>query len=661
MIRFRLFILASLLICGFGGVLFRAFQLQILPTENVARLARRQLSRRIEIVGRRGTIKDRDGRELAVSTNSVSLFVNPQLVKDASEVAHKLAPILGVSESSIRSRLQDAADKRFIWLGRQLKSRQMAMLDKIDLKNLAGVGILPEFRREYPQGSLAAHVLGFSSVDGNGIEGIEKHLDSRLLGDKNFVELRRDAKGRPIFGANDQIRLELAHGDDVELTLDSNLQFVAERALREAVETHEAVGGTAIVMDPKSGEVLVLANYPTFDPNSPGTSSLTARRNRAITDPIEPGSVVKPFVVARALEDHVVTPDSMISGGDGFIKVGNKTIGEADKKHRFKYISVTDLIRISSNVATVTLQQKMGWERVEDTYRKLGFGSLLGIDLGGESRGIFPMTTPKQLLQRATMSFGQGLALTPLQIATAYSTIANGGMRVRPHLIRNVESNEAEEESPAAKPDALPRVFSEATAQKMRVILEKVVENEGTGVAARIESFPVAGKTGTAQRIDFQQGGYEHGAYWSSFSGFVPSRAPRFVIYVMVDKPKKGGYYGGVVAAPVFAKIARAALQMIPAAAPETKKPLPALAGTTVVLPVVAKKLTPAKERESKENLNLAHVPDVTNLPLAQALRTLASYGFKMELMGEGDHVVEQLPPAGTKAEASRKIYLKLR
>lgn len=650
MIRLRLLCLAAALMLGFGAVFFRAFQLQVFPTEKVARLAQRQLSRRIEIVGRRGAILDRNGRELAVSTNSLSIFANPKLLDDIPKVTRALAPIAGLSESYLKNKLRDSSDKKFIWIARQLSARQMEMLQELDLKQLKGVGVLPEFRREYPQGTLAAHILGFSSVDGNGVEGIERRWDERLKGEKNLVELRRDALGRPLFTHSEQIRLDLNHGENVELTIDSNLQYTAERALKEAVEFNGALGGSAIVMEPKSGEILALANYPTFDPNAPALSSAAHRRNRALTDPIEPGSVVKPFVVARALQDKIVRPDSMISGGDGFIRIGRKTIGEAEKDHRYKVLSIADLIRVSSNVATVNLQKKMGWERVEDTYRRLGFGSSSGIGLPGDSRGIFPMTTPQQLLERATMSFGQGLGVTPLQMAVAYSTLANGGYRVRPKIVKGLETNSRRE-----------KIFTESTTAKMRAILENVVEGEGTGILARVESFRVAGKTGTAQKVDYKNGGYESGAYWASFAGFVPSQNPRFVIYVLVDKPTLHSYFGGPVAAPVFAKIARTALQLV---APDEITPVAAAPAT-----IPASEPTPSKKktasgpivRKSTASAAAGLAPDLVGMPLSQALKLLESRGLDMEITGEGDRIAEQLPMPGDRLDEKKTVHLRLR
>jgi cell division protein FtsI (penicillin-binding protein 3) len=653
MIRRRLFLVGVALFLGFGAVLFRAFQLQVLPSAQVEKLAHRQLSRRIEIAGRRGSITDRNGRELAVSVNSLSVFANPSLVLQPERAAKALAPVLGISEEAVLGKIRGPGGRKFVWVARQLDRTQLERLEALDLHTLPGIGVLPEFRREYPLGRLASHVLGFSGIDGQGIEGSEKAFDSWLAGEKNSVSLNRDALGRPLFSQADQIRLELNHGEAVELTIDTNLQYTAEQALHEAVEVHKAEGGTAIVMDPSSGEILALANDPAFDPNAPTLSPSDQRRNRALSDPIEPGSVMKPFVVARALEDGIVTPQTMLSGGKGFIKVGRKIIGEAEAKHRFEKISVEDLIRVSSNVATVVLQQKMGFPRIEDAYRKLGFGSLTGIELGGESRGIFRTPTKSQVLEQATMSFGQGISVTPLQIAAAYSALANDGLAVPPTILRRIGAEERKDTPPASR-----RVFSKKVADRMHRILERVVDHEGTGQLARLENFGVAGKTGTAQKVDYRNGGYESGAYWSSFVGYTPVQHARFVIYVMIDHPTEGGYYGSSVAAPVFAKIARAALQLAPREAPP-------------VVPVAAKGAKPAAPMRTPLPVaklprrsvvaRTGAVPDLVGLPVAQALRSLRGTEVEVDVKGEGNFVWDQFPPAGEPLGAEARVSLRLR
>jgi membrane peptidoglycan carboxypeptidase len=309
------------------------------------------------------------------------------------------------------------------------------------------------------------------------------------------------------------------------------------------------------------------------------------------------------------------------------------------------------------------LKNKMGFDRIADTYTKLGFGALTGIELGGESRGIFNKPRPDQLLEQATMAFGQGIALTPLQIITAYAAIANGGFKVRPHLVRRIDDKAVA--GPGDEDETQTRIFSEKTSVQMRGILEKVVEGEGTGVLARVEGFRVAGKTGTAQKVDYVHGGYLKNAYWASFAGFIPSDKPKYVIYVMIDHPTKNGVYGGSAAAPVFAKIAQAAVRLVPShlvaprvVASHREKP--------PFVPLSNLKVNPSKDGvaalsfESAEKSNT--MPDLTGMPLSYALRVLKHFGFRMELQGVGDRVSEQLPVAGSTAKPdTTTVYLKLR
>jgi cell division protein FtsI (penicillin-binding protein 3) len=563
--RFRLTLLGVTFFVGFGIVLFRSAQLQLFPNKSLAKISEKQMNQNLEIVGRRGVVTDRNGRELSVSVNSRSIFVNPKLVKNKKLVIKTLARVLEISEKEATYKYEESSGKKFFWFARQLNKNQLNNLNSVQLSKLDGVGVIPEFRREYPNKSLASHVLGFVSIDGTGIEGVEKQFDDELMGMTQKTSLAKDALGRPLFSQVEQIQLEQNQGSRIELTLDSRIQHIAEKVLKDTVQHHKAEGGTVIVMNPFNGELLALANYPTFDPNSSKSFPVSMRRNRSITDPIEPGSVLKPFVVAKAIDDKVVSPETVLPTFGGFLKVKDKIIGESDAKHRFEKLSVKDVIRVSSNVGMVVLKDRMGFERVDEIYRQIGFGSKTGIELSGESRGIYKTPTKNQLVEQATLSFGQGLAVTPLQIASAYAVLANGGFRVQPHIVRKVShSKQAEADQSffeSESVDLKERILQTSTIEKMKAILEKVVQEEGTGIAAHVEGFKVAGKTGTSQRVDYENGGYEAGAYWSLFSGYLPSDNPRFVITVMIDRPTENGFYGGQVAAPAFARIAREAIR----------------------------------------------------------------------------------------------------
>lgn len=625
MTRLRLYFLSGCFFALFSFILLRAFQLQFLPHEKIEKIARSQFSQKISIAGRRGGILDRQGRVLALSVNSKSLFANPKQIKSPVRTARVLAKVLGLSEKYLYQRMKDSGERRFVWLARQLNGYQLRRLEKIDLKNLPGIGVVQEYRREYPRGTLASHSLGFVSLDGKGLEGIENKLNAKLEGEGGELVFKKDAKGRPLFLATGKSETQLRVGEEITLTLDATLQHSAERALKKAVSAHNARGGVVAVMNPHTGEILALAVSPGYDPNDASRVAPDTRRHRAVTDPIEPGSVVKPLVVAKAIEDKIVTEKTMVSGGQGFLKVGRKVIGEADAKHRLSQMTIADLIRVSSNVGTVVLQQKMGFERVQDIFQNLGFNRATGIEVPGESRGIFPQLSKGQILEQATMSFGQGFAVTPLQILTAYAPLANGGFKVKAHMVMQ------------DKLPPLERVFSDSTVKTMQKLLERVVQEEGTGVQARVEGFKVAGKTGTSQKVDYQNGGYKSGAYWASFIGFIPSDKARFLIYAMVDEPTGIQYYGGQIAAPIFAEVARDALRLI-----QTKSPV-----------MAQRKATEVSPQQKKVETN-----SLVDLPLIHVLKKLEDQKALVEVTNVGT-IVDSVEYVSTSTE--NKIRLRLR
>lgn len=549
--KYRVWTMVFVFVVASGLLVFRAFQLQILPHKNVENLAKRQLERSLSIVGRRGVITDRQGNELAVSVNSRSLYANPQRITNRELFVEELSFVLGWAPSKVRRLLYRGKDKSFVWLQRQLNSTQMMRLEQIDLAKVPGLGVLPEFSRVYPFASSAAHVLGFVSIDGKGLAGIESFMDSHLAGSQRTVRVSRDAKGRPIFNHIDQLRLDDTKGEDIRLSLDIKLQLRVEALLKNAVEHHDADRAWAAMMNPRTGEVLAMALYPNFNLNAFSTAPAEVRRMRIVTDPHEPGSTVKPFVVAQALEKDIVELSSMVSGGGGKIKIGQKTITEADKRHAFDELSVRDVVKYSSNVGTINLQKALGFEEVFEAYKKLGFLEKTGIELHGESRGLLKMPKPSQELERATLSYGHGMAVTPIQMLRAYASIANGGYLPKLTLIKQDEEPRFGEQK---------RVFGEETVRQLTSALEAVVHEGGTGGAAELDDFRVAGKTGTAWRIRADGRGYEHGAYISSFAGFFPSENPDWVAIVSVENPKQNGSYATATAAPLFRKITEAYL-----------------------------------------------------------------------------------------------------
>lgn len=612
-----------------SSILFRAAQLQILPQTRLEKRAKKQHEKRIELVGRRGVIRDRNSVALAVSLNSKSIYANPHMIKNLVKTSQALGTILEISPSTLKNKLDLALKKnlKFVWIHRQLEEEQIHAFEKAFPKGIEGIGLLPESRRTYPLGEVARNILGTTSLDGAGIEGAELSFHSMLHGERATIRIPRDALGRPLHFQDILKDSDVSPGEELFLSLDSRLQYSTEKILQTALKEHNAKRATAIVMNPSTGELLTIASLPHQN-----------FKNFSISDPIEPGSVVKPLVVAQAIEKGIANKDTILSGGNGFIKVGNKMIGEADASHRHEKLTVAELIRTSSNVGTVNLAQKIGNSNLYSIYEQVGFTQKTGIELLGESKGLLRRPTPSQRLEWATISFGQGMALTPLQIIQGFSVFASDGYKVAPTILKK-KTNENSH---------LAKVFSAKTVQTMRDLLENVVEQEGTGKFAKVRGVKVAGKTGTAQKVDYENGGYKKGAYWSSFIGFLPSQNPQFLIYVLFDEPQGINNYGGTVAAPVFAKIAEAALRL-----EQMKSSQPTIEDNLKIA-----KATRFPE-EKKENLDT--VPDLIGMSLQDAMKTLEPFAVRLNIKGDGHKVENQEPAPGKPITRKESLTIQLR
>lgn len=547
-------------------LLVRAAWIQLIPNSRLESLKRRQFETTVTLGRRRGDILDRNGNELATSAVAWSLFVDPKMIDDSYRTAFRLAKAL-TGESVGRSRNKEQArvakqilekiknrKRRFVWIARQLESPVKEAIAGLDL---AGVGFIEEPRRIYPNQKLLANALGFVGQEGAGLEGLELRLNQSLSGEERQIAMRKDARGRPLL-VNGQLFTEAPEGATVHLTIDRDLQFVVEQELAAAMRQHDAISATAIVLDAQTSEILAMSSLPTFDANEGGRVSAEHRRNRSITDLYEPGSTMKTFVLAGAVEEKKIEPNTKIFGEWGQMKIGKRIIREADAKHKFGWITVTEALAYSSNIGSTKIAQKLGAGELRSTYERFGFGEKSGIDLPGEVKGVLlPLPWGEHLL--ANVSFGHGISATPLQVANAYAAIANGGWLKRPYIVRAVQDPETGE-IVETKTKTIRRALGDEAAAKMRLMLTAVTGEEGTGVNARVAGFPVAGKTGTAQRVLEGGRGYEAGAYVASFVGFLPANAPKFVIFVSLDKPQRN-YYGSAVAAPVFARIARFAVR----------------------------------------------------------------------------------------------------
>ena len=491
----------------------------------------------VDVPARRGAITDRNGTELAVSEESITVYANPKVVTDPAGTAERLSPFLGVAEQELTELLADRS-KGFVYLKRKLP---LAKGDVVEKLKIPGIATTSEPRRVYPQGEMAAQLLGSVGVDNYGLSGIEQQLEQRLHGSDGRRKIVNDALGQPV-SIVDEKRAQA--GEDVKLTIDAAIQQRVESALDEVGQTFQPKGATALVLDPRNGEVLALANWPSVDPADPGSGDEYASQNRAVQASYEPGSTFKAVTVSGALEEGLVTPSSVFDLPPQ-LQVADRTIGES---HERGYVSlnVGQILAQSSNVGSVKIGLRLGAERFDEWIRRFGFGEPTGIDLPGEAPGILLPPEKYSGSSMGNMPIGQGLAVTPLQMAAAYQAIANGGVVHSPRVIAGTEGESR-------------RVVSEKTATQVSRMLEGVLGPGGTATEANVDGYTLAGKTGTAEKPDPVTGGYGEGQYFASFIGFAPARDPRLLVAVMVDEPR-GQIYGGEVAAPAFEKIVSFAL-----------------------------------------------------------------------------------------------------
>jgi cell division protein FtsI/penicillin-binding protein 2 len=496
--------------------------------------ARAQQVEDVNVAARRGTITDRNGVELAVSEDSVTVYADPRVVRDPGGTASRLAPFLGRSWQELDTKLSDRS-KGFVYLARKLPLQRGTLVQKL---RIPGIGTTEEPRRVYPQSSLAGQLLGTVGTDNVGLSGIELSLEKKLHGRDGKRRIVNDALGKPVSIVDSQ---RAQAGEDVQLTIDANIQQRVESILAGVGQAFSPKGATALVLDPRDGSILALANWPPVDPSKPGTASYLTQ-NRAVQTIYEPGSTFKAFTVAGALEEKLITPDTVF-GLPISLQVADRTITDAHDRGP-EALTVAQILAQSSNVGAVKIGQKLGPTRFDKWVRRFGFGASTGIDLPGEQAGIVLRPAHYSGSSIGNLPIGQGIAVTPIQMATGYEAIADHGVIHRPHVI-------------AGDPAPARRVISRKTATQVSRMLEGVLAAGGTAQEAQVAGYTLAGKTGTAEKAI--PGGYSKTDFIASFIGFAPARNPRLLVAVMVDTPG-GNHYGGVVAAPVFQKIVSFAL-----------------------------------------------------------------------------------------------------
>jgi cell division protein FtsI (penicillin-binding protein 3) len=551
--RRRLLALLILSMVAFLAISGRLIVLQVFDAGSLDQAAARQRLTVIDLPATRGRIYDRNLDDLAISIPARAIWADPRLVKDKRRTATRLARTLGVPRKDLAKRL--ASRGRFVYLARRIPKTRG---DLVQAMNLPGIFVEVDVARRYPSGTVASQVLGFVDVEGHGQAGIEQQYDGLLRGHEGKIQLERDPKGRAI--PQGRRSLEPAEpGTDLVLTIDQQLQYVTEQSLAKAVRDHRARAGSVVVMSPRTGEILAMANVPTFDPNQIGRSRPDARKNRAVEDVFEPGSTNKTITAAAALEHGVVTPRTETIVPDSLPLCPEKTFHDSHS-HAPELMTFADIVAKSSNVGTIMTARDLGRDRLYQAQLDFGYGRRSGVDLPGESPGILRPAKDWYCTDLGTNAIGQGVAVTVLQMASVYATVANNGVLRTPTLLRGT----VDAQGRVAKADRKPgrRVLSARTARSLSRILEGVVKDGGTGTMAALDEWQVAGKTGTARKPDTEHGGYLPAAYVGSFIGYAPAKRPAAVVAVVIDQPTRG-YYGGAVAAPVFKEVTAAALRRL--------------------------------------------------------------------------------------------------
>jgi len=656
-LRVRVLLLGFAFVPMFAALLYRAVSLQVVQGAQLRSLARNQSLREITVRGRRGEILDRRGDALAASVEADSIYVDPSSLPDARDAARRIGRAVGVDPKKLEPLL--SADRQFAWVKRHATPQEVAAVKEL---GLPGLGYVKEPRRFYPQRELAAHVLGFSGVDGEGLEGLERQLDEMLRGKPQVVANLRDARGRAAL-LEGSASTEALAGATVRLTIDRAIQYQTEKALQAAVTAAEAAAGVSVVLDPTTGEILALANVPTFNPNNPGRYQHHALRNRAVTDQFEPGSTFKVFTVAAALEERVVGLREPIFCENGRYPIGRHAIHDHGRN---AWLDVGRIVQVSSNIGTAKIAEKLGREKLQAYFKAFGFGERPGTQLPGEARGSLPF--PRSDIALATQSFGQGLTATPLQIAAAYAAIANGGTLMRPYLVSEVVDAEGAVLL-KQEPQRVGQVVSGKTAKTVIDMMQLVVQKEGTAPRARMDEYLVAGKTGTAQKADPVTGGYSADKRTASFAGIVPADAPRLVILVIIDEPKTD-VYGGVVAAPAFKEIAQAALAHLGvppsagAAVAEVAVPDPSVERRSRLAGAFASAASPPPapapgegcvQEDEDVSGDRTKVPDLHGMTARAVVAALSSVQLEPVLQGSG-RAVGQRPSAGASVPPGTQV-----
>ncbi|WP_299178096.1 penicillin-binding protein 2 [uncultured Neptuniibacter sp.] len=537
----RLWLVLTLLLLVAVGITARMLSLYVTEQEFLQTQGDARSLRTVQVPAHRGIITDRNGEPLAVSAPVATIWADPKMTDLQHDSLGRLAVLLKTNKKRLKARLAENRSRRFLYLQRQVSPE---LAEQIRGLRIPGIHIDRDYKRYYPAAEVTTHLVGFTNLDGQGQEGLELAYEDWLKAEPGRQLVMKDRLGRTIKHLNEVKPAQ--HGNDIELSIDLRLQYLAYRELKAAVKAHKADGGSLVMLDAATGEVLAMVNQPSYNPNDPKQRVSSALRNRALTDTFEPGSTVKPMTVAAALMSGQYTPETIVDTAPGYLKVKRKTI----RDHRnYGEIDVSTIITKSSNVGVTKLSLSLPEGSVRNLYQNLGLGQATGIGFPGESTGYLPYLNQRQQVERATLSYGYGLSVTPLQLAQSYLALANDGVLNPVSLIRQNEAGKAV------------RVMPADVAVDVREMMETVISVKGTGRRAAVAGYRVAGKTGTVHKVG--RGGYIDDQYVSTFAGLAPVSNPRLVTVVMIDNPKGQEYYGGEVAAPVFSRAVGGALRLM--------------------------------------------------------------------------------------------------
>ena len=638
--RYRIKWVVVFFSCIWLSLFIRLIQIQILPHPQLEKFKKRQYTSLITLQPRRGDILDRNGKELASSLKVYSLFADPVLIKNPKKVALKISKNLKQPYQKVYKKLTKKKT-HFVWIKRKL---DLEKKQEILSWNIQGLDFIEEFKRTYPKGHLFSQILGFVGSDGVGLEGIEGYYDHLLAGQPFKARISRDAKGRPLLG-EDSFFFERPEGKIIQLTVDLELQHQLAQELKDVVEQFEADFATGVILDVHTSEILAMGNYPFFDVNSAKDVYPALRRNKAITDAFEPGSTFKTFTIAAALKAGIATFQSRYYCEKGSFRVGNQIISEANANRQFEWLTIPEILSKSSNICSSKVAFQVRDDRLQPFLYQLGFGQKTGVDFWGENRGILPKT-PWRKLRLSNVAFGHGVSATPLQIANAYGAIANGGVLNRPYFLKSIIDSQTGQEK-VQRSKKLRRVMSNDLAKQMQMLLMLVTGHGGTGQSARVLGYPVAGKTGTAQKVSTKFKGYLPGAYIASFAGFIPANDPQFVIYIAVDHPKRKSYYGSDVAAPVFSQLSSYVLRH--------HRITPTLIQNEQIF-------KPSQQSDSPligqfQDIQLTRMPDMKGFTIKEVMQRLHGLQVDFTLVGRGQ-VVSTIPQKGDLMPKDKKVYL---